>query len=72
MLVHFKKVFPLTSLGTHLKEELTVYCFVLKPTTSNKQCCLLIFIYVRKKPCFYLQQAGNKVLNMFFIGVAIK
>ena len=23
MLVHFKKVFPLTSLGTRLKEELT-------------------------------------------------
>ena len=73
MLVHFKKAFPLTSLGTHLKEELTVYCFVLKPTTSNKQCCLLIFIYVSKKPCLnlqkpclYLQQAGNKLLNMFF------
>ena len=33
MLVHFKKAFPLTSLGTHLKEERTVYCFVLKATT---------------------------------------
>ena len=32
MLVHFKKAFPLTSLGTHLKEELTVYCIVLKAT----------------------------------------
>ena len=39
-------------------------------------CCLHIFIYVRKKkqqkPCFYLQKAGNKLLNIFFIGVAIK
>ena len=33
MLVHFKKAFPLTSLGTHLKEELTVCCFVLKAAT---------------------------------------
>ena len=32
MLVHFKKAVPLTSLGTHLKEELTAYCFVLKAT----------------------------------------
>ena len=32
MLFHFKKAFPLTSLGTHLKEELTAYCFVLKAT----------------------------------------
>ena len=30
MLVHFKKAFPLTSLDTHLKEELTAYCFVSK------------------------------------------
>ena len=32
-------------------------------------CCLLIFIYVRKKieNCgWYLQQAGNKLLNIFF------
>ena len=33
MLVLFKKAFPLTSLGlSHLKEELTTYCFVLKAT----------------------------------------
>ena len=32
MLVHFKKAFALTSLGTHLKEELTASCFVLKAT----------------------------------------
>ena len=29
--VHFKKALPLY-LGTHLKEELTDYCFVLKVT----------------------------------------
>ena len=32
MLFHFKKAFPFTSLGIHLKEELTAYCFVLKAT----------------------------------------
>ena len=30
LLVHFKKAFPLTLLGTHLKEELTDYCLILK------------------------------------------
>ena len=33
-LVHFKKAFTLSLyLGTHLKEELIDYCFVLKVTT---------------------------------------
>ena len=32
MLFYFKKAFCLTSLGTHLKEELTAYCFILKAT----------------------------------------
>ena len=31
-LVHFKKAFPLTLLGTPFKEELTDYCFILKVT----------------------------------------
>ena len=33
LLVHFKKAFLSLCLGTHLKEELTDYCFVLKVTT---------------------------------------
>ena len=32
MLVLFKKVFPLTSLGHSFEEELTTYSFVLKAT----------------------------------------
>ena len=34
LLVHFKKIFPQVKcyLGTHLKEELTNYCFNLKVT----------------------------------------
>ena len=33
VLVHFTKAFPLTLLGTHMKEELlTDYCFILKVT----------------------------------------
>ena len=32
MLVHFKKAFLSLHLGTHLKEELIAYCFVLKAT----------------------------------------
>ena len=32
MLVRFKKASLLTSVDTHLIEELTVYCFVLKAT----------------------------------------
>ena len=32
LLVHFEKAFPLTLLGTHLKAELTYYCFILKVT----------------------------------------
>ena len=31
-LVHFKKAFPLTLLGTSFKEELTDSCFILKVT----------------------------------------
>ena len=30
LLVHSKKAFPLIYLGTHLKEELTDYSFILK------------------------------------------
>ena len=32
LLVHFKTAFPITLLGTDLKEELADYCFVLKFT----------------------------------------
>ena len=33
LLVHFKKASLSRYLGTHLKEEITDYCFVLKVTT---------------------------------------
>ena len=32
LLVHFKKAFPFTLIGTPFKEELADYCFILKVT----------------------------------------
>ena len=52
MLFHFKEAFPLTSLVTHLKVELTAYCFVLKATRQSRQRMVNTLLMININPIY--------------------
>ena len=64
MLVHFKKAFPLTSLGTHLKEELTAYCLLLYFESLSRQRMMNTLLMININPiCKIRDSLEDKSMN---------